>query len=148
MWYRHPKCQLQEPPRTVEGAEKERGIGRREMGSEGINRMGAPSSLFLTLFLAGIYSLYSPYPDDYRILVSLQFKVIECLLLSACTRSSHSIIPCNSCVESAVHRVCQSLPQSWRVCTMAFCQAPFQCILFSHFIIFSLLISSHSRHLL
>ena len=38
-----------ETPETVEGAEGERGIGKREMGSEGTGRRGAPSSLVLHL---------------------------------------------------------------------------------------------------
>ena len=49
-----------EPPETVEGAEGERGIGKREMGSEGTGERGSPSSLVLHPLSSGYsFSVFS-----------------------------------------------------------------------------------------
>ena len=60
-----------EPPETVEGAEGERGIGKREMGLEGMVGGVPHLPMFSTLFLAGISCLYYPSPDNYRVPVPL-----------------------------------------------------------------------------
>lgn len=103
----------------------------------------------LHLFLAGIPFLYSPYPDDYMTLVAFHFKATGCLpFIRLCTKSSH-VISCDSCVEPAVHRVESVLPSVMVFLHHHFCQAHFQCILFSPIIILSILISPlHWRHLL
>lgn len=59
----------------------------------------------------------SPYSDNYRIPLPLQFKSTECLpFIRLCTRSFHNIISCNYCAEPAVHRV-ESVPPSVMVCS-------------------------------
>lgn len=61
--------------------------------------------LLFTSPLAGMPSVYTPYPGRYKILSPLQCKSIECLpLIRLCTRYSH-IFSCSAFVEPQGHRI-------------------------------------------
>ena len=105
--------------------------------------------LFWTLFLAGISSLYSPCPHNYRFMVPLQFKSTECLpSIRLCSRCSH-ITSGNSCVEVRVHRA-ESVPPSVLVCLHhCFLSGPLSMCFISLFFLISIHISSpHWSHFL
>ena len=89
-----------------------------------------PLPLFFLLFLAGIPSLYSPFPDDHKIPVPLQFKSIDCLpFIRLDNRFSH-VRSYNSCVEPTVHRVGSVLFSVMACLCHLFLSGPFQCIYF------------------